>query len=131
MKWWVYLAILVVGGSLAKWIYDSIYDAGWNAAVIEQRNVIIEKQQEAVAAARLEWEATAEIAEAQVIVEEKIVEVVRTVEKEIPKVVERIVTVAPECSDLGDGFARLLNDQARAGVGGENDSADAAAEPDS
>ena len=41
-------------------------------------------------------------------------EKIRVVEKEIPKVVKEIVTVRPECADLGPDFASVLNNQVRA-----------------
>ena len=125
---YVALAIVVIGG--AKWAHSAIWNAGWNAAIVEQTEAIRDAQDEAVAKARTEWENTAVIAETEIVIEERIVEVVRVIEKEIPKIVERIVEIAPDCADLGDDFAGLLNAQIRAGADIQNDRAGATAEPD-
>lgn len=130
MKSYAYAAIvlaLLIGAKLA---YSAIYDAGWNAAIIEQEAAIQKAKNEAVAKERKQWENAVAEAEATIVVEEKIVEVVREVEKRIPVVVDRIVEVTPECHDLGSDFAGLLNDQIRAGAGGSIGGADAPAEPD-
>lgn len=108
-------AAVVAVIAAVKWWSDERYDAGWNAAVVEQDRLIREAQQAAVDKARQEWENLTSAAEAEIIVEEKIVERIRVVEKEIPTVVERIVEVTPECNDLGDDFAGLLNAQISAG----------------
>jgi hypothetical protein len=123
---YVALAVVLLGG--LKYGYSAVYDSGFNAAIVEQEKAIQIAKDEAIELARVEWEATAEIAEAEIIIEERIVEVVRTVEKEIPKIVERIVEVTPECNDLGADFAGLLNKQVRAGAGDSVPSSDAAAD---
>lgn len=125
---YVALAVVLIGG--AKFAYDAIYSAGYNAAVANQSDEIDAARQAAVDEARAEWEATAEIAEAEIVIEERIVEVIREVEKEIPVVVERIVERTPECSDLGVDFAGLLNNQVRAGASGSSGGADTPTEPD-
>lgn len=130
MKIGLYIALVVVVLGGLKWAHSAIYDSGYNAAVVEQAAAIQVAKDDAVKKARIEWEATAEIADENIVIEERIVEVVRTVEKEIPKIVERIVTVTPECNDLGDDFAGLLNAQTRAGANRSNGSADVTAEPD-
>jgi len=124
-----YLAIIVAVLGFAKWAHSAIYDSGWNAAVVEQGVLIQAAKDDAVELARQEWEATAGIAETQIVVEERIVEVIREVEKRIPTVVERIVTVTPECNDLGADFAGLLNAQVNSGADNETGSADPPAEP--
>lgn len=126
----IYALIVVVVLAALKFTYDAIYDAGYNAAVVSQSEDIQKAKDEAVAAARQEWENTATIAEQEIVVEERIVEVIREVEKEIPTVVERIVTVTPECSDLGDDFARLLNAQVNSGPGGQDGRSDPPPVPD-
>lgn len=130
MRIYVYLALTVVLLAGLKWAHGSVYDAGYGAAVLIQQEAIREAKDDAVKAARLEWEATAVIAEETIIVEEKIIEVVRTIEKEIPIIVEKIVTVHPECRDLGDDFARLLNNQVSAGANRPDGGADIAPESD-
>ncbi len=124
------LAILIVGGGLIKWAYDAVWDSGYNAAVVEQDAEIRKAEQAAVAKARQEWENVAALAEREIVVEERIVEKIREVEREIPIVVESIVEIQPDCADLGDDFARLLNEQARSGADRSNDRSDPAAVPD-
>jgi len=119
---------VVIGG--AKWAHSAVYDSGWNAAVVKQVELIREAQDEAVAKALTEWQNTAALAERNIVVEEKIVEVIRVVEKEIPTIVERIVEITPECNDLGTAFAGLLNAQVNSRSDLQNDSAGSAAIPD-
>lgn len=130
MKIYAYVALAVVLLGGAKWAHSTIWNSGWNAAVVEQTALIQTAREDAVAKALTEWQNTAVIAETEIVIEERIVEVIRVIEKEIPVIVERIVTVTPECSDLGSAFAGLLNDQVNSGAGVENNSAGAAAEFD-
>ena len=125
---YVALAVVVIGG--LKWAHSAVYNSGYNDAVVAQQALIQDAREDAVRRAREEWEATAEIAEAEIIVEERIVEVVRTVEKEIPTVVERIVEVRPDCADLGSDFVGLLNAQVNSGADRTHGGSDTAAEPD-
>ena len=114
MKIWAYFAIfaLVIGaaGAAAK----SIHSAGYNKRDREVQQDILDAQESARRDEAEKWEQTVAAAEGTVIIEEKIVEKIRVVEKEIPKVVERIVELTPECADLGAEYAGLLNDQVRA-----------------
>lgn len=103
----VIIALLVA----AKGAHTAIYNAGWNAAIVTQDLLIEQEKQAAVAKAFRQWENMNTIAEDNIVIEERIVEKVRTIEKKIPIVVERIVEVTPECRDLGDDFAGLLNAQ--------------------
>ncbi|MBW2561906.1 MAG: hypothetical protein JRE40_13770 [Deltaproteobacteria bacterium] len=114
MKIWAYLAIfiLVIGaaGAAAK----SIHSAGYNKRDQEVQQDIIDAQETARVDEEAKWRATVAAAEATIIIEERIVEKIRVVEKEIPRIVERIVELTPECADLGPDYAGLLNDQIRA-----------------
>ena len=101
-------AVLAIMG-FARWAYGTIYQSGYDAARIQMQNLAIEQQNEAIAAARAEWEAEQEAAGVQIVVEEKIVEKIKVVREEIPTVVERIVEVTPECSDLGPDFVGVFN----------------------
>ncbi len=130
MKIYAYVALVVVLLAGIKWAHSTTYTAGWNAAIVEQTALIHTAQDEAVAKARTEWQNTADLAEKEIVVEERIVEVIRVIEKEIPKIVERIVEVAPECSDLGDDFAGLLNAQVNSGTDIQDDSASLTAQLD-
>ena len=129
MKIGLYIALVVVILGGLKWAHSAVYDSGYNAAVVEQNELIRQAKDEAVKKARDEWEKTAVIAEDNIVVEERIVEVERVIEKEIPRIVEKIVTVTPECNDLGSEFASLLNAQVNSGAGGENSGPDLTTEP--
>lgn len=111
MKAWGYAAIVMsVLGTLVgglRWAYTAGYEKRDN----EARTEILDAVAEAVELEAAEWAKAVEAAEAQIIVEEKIVEKIRVVEREIPKVVE---TVRFECRNLGADYAGLLNDQVRA-----------------
>ena len=131
MKIYAYVALAVVLIAGAKWGHSAIFNAGWNAAIVEQEQAIATAKDEAVAKARQQWENMTDLTEKEIVVEEKIVEVIRIVEKEIPKIVERIVTVTPECADLGADFARLLNRQVNSGADRSSGGTETVAEPDS
>lgn len=117
MKIWAYvaLAVLILGaaGAAAK----SIHSAGYNKRDREVQQDIIEAQVKAAEDAEARWSASVKAATEAIRVEEVIVERIREVEIEIPKVVERIVELTPECADLGPAYAGMLNNQVRAGNG--------------
>lgn len=130
MKVWAYvilagLLVTAIGAGARQ-----LYKSGYNAAVVEQQELAIERQNQAIEDARAEWERTNEAAEAEIIIEERIVEVIREVEREVPRVVERIVEVTPECRDLGDDYAGLLNAAVRASNSRAGSSTDTAAAVD-
>jgi len=106
IKIWAYVAIigLVLGASWT--VYNKIYDAGYSKAVNEFQGQALELADKRVAEARRQWDLGAEAASIQIIVEEKIVERINYVEKEIPKVVE---TIKYECRDLGSEYQRVFN----------------------
>lgn len=118
VKLGIYLAIIVASAAAAKWAHDVCYKSGWNAAVVEQEHLIAKAREFAIAETELKWQALVDAAEGQIVVEEKIVEVIREVEKKIPVVVEKIVTVKPECNDLGSDFVSLWNEQVSAARSG-------------
>lgn len=122
MKIYAYIALAVVLFGGAKWAHSTIWNSGWNAAVVEQTALIAEARDDAVEKALSEWENTARLAATEIVVEERIVEVIRVIEKEIPVIVERIVEITPECNDLGADFAGLLNAQVNSRSDLENDS---------
>lgn len=128
MKIGLYLAIIMVVSGGLKWAHSTTYTAGWNAHQIEVDAMIVSAKDEAVETARLEWESTRGVAEKEIVYEERIVERIRIVEKLIPTIVEKIVEFRPECRDLGDDFAGLLNAQVRARSSDENSGADIATE---
>lgn len=119
IKIWAYLAIIVAVLGGMKWAHSAVYKSGWDAAIVEQEQLIQEVREQATADARTKWQKLVDEAAGQIVVEERIVEVIREIEKEIPVVVEKIVTVKPECADLGPDIAGLLNAQINSGGGGE------------
>jgi len=125
MKIYAYVALVIIVtgalGTSAKFIHD----AGYDKRDAEIRDDAIKAQNDAVEKRMNEWLETQEAAEATIIIEEKIVEVIREIEKEIPTVVEKLVLVRPECNDLGFDFAGLLNAQIRA----SNNRKDSVADP--
>ena len=117
MKVWAYLAILALVIGAAGAAAKSLHSAGYNKRDREVQQDIIEAQAQAAADAEARWSASVVAATQAIRVEERIVEKIREVEIEIPKVVERIVELTPECADLGPDYAGLLNNQIRAGNG--------------
>ena len=117
MKIWAYviLATFILGaaGAAAK----SLHSAGYNKRDREVQQDIIDAQVRAAEEAEARWSASVKAATEAIRVEEVIVERIREVEIEIPKVVERIVELTPECADLGPAYAGMLNNQVRAGNG--------------
>ncbi len=112
MKIWAYLALAVILIAALTAGIRYIDKNGYNRAVSEMQADAIERQNTAIEAARLEWEATREEAEVVIVIEEKIVEKIRVVIKEVPKIVEKFVQL--ECRDLGLEYAGLLNSAVRA-----------------
>ena len=117
MKIWAYLAIFVLVIGAAGAAAKSIHSAGYNKRDREVQQDIIDAQIQAAADAEARWSASVVAATQAIRVEERIVEKIREVEIEIPKVVERIVELTPECADLGPAYAGMLNNQVRAGNG--------------
>lgn len=124
LKPMLYVGAVIAVLGFARWAYGSIYQSGYDAARIEIQNRAIEQQNEAIAQARASWEAEQEAAGVQIVVEEKIVERIKVVREEIPTVVEKIIELTPECSDLGPSFVGLYNDAviaANSGTAGSPD----------
>ena len=117
MKVWAYLAIVVLVVGVATAAAKSIHSAGYNKRDQEVQQDIIDAQQLAAEQAEARWSASVVAATEAIRVEERIVEQIREVEILVPTIVDRIVTVTPECADLGPAYAGLLNDQVRAGNG--------------
>jgi len=103
----IILAVIAALGTAAKFIHDS----GYNKRDAEIRDEAIIAQNDAIEKRMAEWVETQAQAEPIIVIEEKIVERIREVEKRIPFEVEKIVTVTPECADLGPDYAGLLNAQ--------------------
>lgn len=121
LKVWAYLGIVIAVLGGMKFGYSAIYRAGFNAAVVEQERLIADAKVDAHAREREFWQGVVKRAEENIRTEEIIVETIKEVEKRIPVVVDNLVEVAPDCSDLGP-VVGVLNDQVRAGRSGEGDS---------
>ena len=117
MKTWAYLAIFALLITSAGVAAKSIHSSGYNKRDREVQQDIIEAQLQAEEDAEARWAASVVAATEAIRVEERIVEQIREVEILVPTIVDRIVEVTPECADLGDAYAGLLNDQVRAGNG--------------
>lgn len=110
MKIWAYVALATILIAAIGAGSKFLYDAGYTERDNEIKDELIEQQNAAIQKGIEDWIETQEAAEAEIIVEEKIVEKIRVVEKEVPKVVEKIVEVKPECRDLGSDVQRVFND---------------------
>lgn len=106
LKAFAYAAILSMVLGAAWKLQDSIWTSGYNQAQLEFQDESVRIANAAVEKAREQWGASAKAAEAQILVEEKIVEEIRVIEKEIPVVVE---TVVPECRTLGPAVLGVYN----------------------
>ena len=91
MKICAYLALAVVVLGFAKWAHGAVYEQGWNAANVANFEVQQEAVADAVREARIQWDLSAEAATDNIIIEEKIVERVEIVEREVIKIVDRVV----------------------------------------
>jgi len=111
-KFWAILGAITALLAFAKWAHGEIYQAGYNDAELRWQAAQQQAINDAVAEARrntaLAYAAAMENIEREV----EIVERVRVVEREVPKIVERVVV--PECRDLGPDIQRVWNDAIRA-----------------
>jgi len=108
VKIWAYIILLGMILAAAGTAARMIYNAGKNSVILQSQEDALKAQNEAVEKRMTEWIATQEIAEVVIHVEEKIVERIRVVEREVPKIVKEFVVA--ECRDLGPEYAGLLND---------------------
>jgi predicted nucleic acid-binding protein len=107
IKVWAYVALATILVGAGWTAYSKIYNAGYSAAVNEFQGQALQLAERRVKEARRQWDLSAEAASVQIVVEERIVERVREVEREIPRVIE---TVRTECRDLGSDVMRVYND---------------------
>lgn len=117
MKVWGYVALVAAIVAAGGFALRSSYNSGYTKRDQEVQQDIIAAQADARKVEEEKWRQTVAEAEAQIVVEERIVEKIRVVEKEIPRVVREIVFRTPECADLGVSYAGLRNDQIRASNG--------------
>lgn len=127
MKIWAYLALAVVVLGFAKWAHGAIYEQGWNAANVENFEVQQTAIADALKDARIQWELSAVAATDNIIIEERIVERIEFVDREVVKIVDRVVV--PECRDLGPDIQRVFNDAIRAAFASQGSDATDTAVP--
>lgn len=128
-KVWGSVAIFIALSGAAFWAYNQVYSAGYDAAELKHRTQQLHAVEAAVAEARDEWNKSAAAAETEIRVETEIVERVRVVEREIPRVVVRTVTA--ECRTLSDDVVLLFNEAIRAGSDNEGGGSSVTADPGS
>ncbi len=119
---WVILAGIIVAAIGAS--YRAVYSAGYNARDVEVRDEATEAQNKAIQKGIDDWIETQDQAEAEIIIEEKIVKEIQYVDREIPKVVE---TIKYECRNLNDATVGVLNKQVAASNSAHGDSPNAPA----
>jgi len=107
-----YLALAVTLIVAAGAAYRAINDAGYNRAIVEIQEASIKAQNEAIEKRMAEWIATQDKAEVVIKIEERIVEKIRVVTKEVPKIIKEFIVA--ECRDLGPEYTGVLNNQVRA-----------------
>lgn len=112
MRIWGYVILVGLVIAAAGAASRMIYNAGRNSVIVQSQADAIKHQNDAIEAARLKWEETREAAEVVIVTEEKIVEKIRVVTKEVPKIVEKFIQ--PDCRDLGPEYAGVLNAAVRA-----------------
>jgi len=110
LKVYGYLALAIALIAALAYVDHAIYETGYKAATAEQQAAYIKAEAAALAKAKADWQKAADASKAEVQAQEKIVEVERIVERKIPQAVTKIVTVHPECADLGNDFLGLYND---------------------
>ena len=130
MKIWAYVILAGILVTAAGTASRFLYKSGYNKAVTEQQAAGINAQNEAIEKRMAEWIATQDVAEDIIHVEEKIVERIKIVHRDVPRIVERIVTVRTECRDLGPEYAGLLNGAVRASNQSSDESSAAAPDVD-
>lgn len=94
--------------------YQKIWHRGYDARVADEVAVTNKRISEAVATARANWQKSSSAGATQIKVEQQIVERIRYVDRDIPKVVE----LAGDCRDLGPAFLRVFNGAVEAANGG-------------
>ena len=115
MKPWAYAAIVIALIAAIGAVYAKGHSAGYNKRDREVQAQIIKVQEQTRFEEELRWASAVTAALDQVKTEVKIVEKINVVEKQVPKIVERVRIERPECTDyFGNSYAGLLNDQVRA-----------------
>ncbi|HUT58208.1 MAG TPA: hypothetical protein VNA25_10210, partial [Phycisphaerae bacterium] len=87
-------------------VYNSIYDAGFNAATVAEQARTLEAIDAAVQGAKADWKRSSTIANNQLAREASIRESSRVIARNIPAVVN---SLDPACRDLGPDVRQLFN----------------------
>lgn len=107
MKIWAYIIlagiILTAAGAASR----ALYKSGYNASELKWTTAQADAINEAVAEARETWQVSADAATDNIQIETEIVERIRYVDREVPKIVEKFVIA--ECRDLGPDIMRVFN----------------------
>lgn len=93
--------------------YAAIDQAAYERAQLQFREGLDAIKDKAAEDAVDDWRAAQVVAGSETDVEIRIVERVRIIEREVPKIIEKIVLLKPECAVLPD-FGILLSTQAEA-----------------
>lgn len=115
-KFWAIMVTIVAVMAFAKWAHGAIYDAGYDAANVEWQREVIKLTEEIRAEEKAVWKISSEAAVDNIIIEEKIVERIKIVERDVPRIVKEFVT--PQCRDLGPDIQRVFNNAIRAAAEG-------------
>ena len=83
-KFWGVLVLALASMAFLKWAHGAVYDSGYDAAEAKWQEAQVTAIESAVKAARDQWELSVEVATDNIIIEEKIVERIRVVEREVP-----------------------------------------------
>lgn len=113
MRLGIILGIIVVLSASAWKAHAIIDQAGYDRAELEFREGLDVIKDKAAQDAVDDWRAAQAIAGASTDAEIEIVETIRIIEREVPKYIERIVEVKPECADLPE-LGSLFSAQAKA-----------------
>ena len=114
MKVWAYVAIIISVLAAFGATYAKGHSSGYDKKEGEVQQSILDAQENARKTEEQKWSAAVAAAQANTRIEERIVEKIHIVEKEVPRVVKEIIEVNAECRDLGPAYSGLLNDQVRA-----------------
>lgn len=115
MKIWAYLALATLILGAGGFVLRSSYNMGYDKRDLEVQREVTEATQKVREEEEKRWRASVIAATEAIVVEERIVERIRVVEKEIPKIVKEYTP--SECRDLGPEYAGLRNSQIRASNG--------------
>ena len=113
MRLGIILGIIVVLFGAGKWTHAKIDQEGYERAELHFQEGLAGIKDRAAKDAVDDWRAAQVIAGDATDVEIRIVETIRIVEREIPKYIDRIIEIKPDCADLPE-LGILFSAQAEA-----------------